>query len=78
MVAHNHNWAMISEASPGSAKPKITELFVHMAHASSDHGCLEVTDLKWPHNFNFDQAKWWDKGWFLGWVDVKCEKLGGS
>ncbi len=39
---------MVSEASPGSAEPKMNELFIHMAHACSDCAWAEVTDLKPP------------------------------
>ena len=38
LIAHKHNPAMISDASPGAADPKMNESFVHMAwHLTTVH-----------------------------------------
>jgi hypothetical protein len=38
---HKHNSTLVSDASPGTAAPKMNESFVHMAHVSSDCACAQ-------------------------------------
>jgi hypothetical protein len=57
---------MASNASPGTATPKMNESFVHMAHVSSDHACAQDGYLKRPHPNIIDGDMRWDSGWFLG------------
>jgi hypothetical protein len=38
---NKHNSTMISDASPGTATPKMNKSFVHIAHVSSDHACTQ-------------------------------------
>jgi hypothetical protein len=64
-MAHKHNLTMVSDASPGSANPKMNESFVHMAHASSDHERIGWY-FKHPHPTVIDGDMRWDSGWFLG------------
>jgi hypothetical protein len=40
---------MVSDASPGTAAPKMNKSFVHMAHASSNCACAQDGYLKCPH-----------------------------
>ncbi len=40
---------MVSNASPGTATPKMNKYFVHMAHVSSDCACAQDGCLKHPH-----------------------------
>jgi hypothetical protein len=46
---HKHNSTMVSDASPGTAAPKMKESFVHMAHVSSYCACAQDCYLKRPH-----------------------------
>jgi hypothetical protein len=57
---------MVSDASPGTAAPKINKSFVHMAHVSSDCACAQDGYLKRPHPTIIDGDMRWDSGWFLG------------
>jgi hypothetical protein len=36
---HKHNSTIVSDASPGTAAPKMNKSFIHMAHVSSDRAC---------------------------------------
>jgi hypothetical protein len=36
-----HYLTMVSDASPGTAAPKMNKSFVHMAHVSSDCACTQ-------------------------------------
>jgi hypothetical protein len=54
---HKHNSTMVSNASPGTAAPKMNKYFVHMAHMSSDRTCTQ--------DGYFGDMRW-DSGWFLG------------
>ncbi len=56
---------MVSDASPGTAAPKINESFVHMAHVSSDRACAQGGYLKHPNPTIIDGDMGWDSGWFL-------------
>ena len=56
---------MVSDASPGTATPKMNESFVHMAHVSSDRACAQDEYLKRPHPAIIDGNMRWDSGWFL-------------
>jgi hypothetical protein len=40
---------MVSEASPGSANPKMNESFIQMAHTFSDRACAQDGYFKRPH-----------------------------
>jgi hypothetical protein len=57
---------MVSNASPGTAAPKMNNSFVHMAHVSSDRACAQDGYLKCPHLTIIDGDMRWDSGWFLG------------
>ncbi len=43
---HRHNSTMVSDASTGTAAPKMNESFVHMARVSSDRACTQDGYLK--------------------------------
>jgi hypothetical protein len=57
---------MVSDASPGTAAPKMNEYFVYMAYVSSDCACAQDGYLKCPHLTIIDGDMRWDSGWFLG------------
>jgi hypothetical protein len=40
-VRPKHNSTMVSDASPGTADPKMNKSFVHTAHISSDCACAQ-------------------------------------
>ncbi len=61
---------MISNASPGTAAPKMNESFVHMARASSDRADAQDGYLKRPHPTIIDGDMRWDSSWFLGGLGV--------
>ncbi len=61
---------MVSNASPGTAIPKMNESFVQMAHVSSKHACAQDGYLKRSHPIIFDGDMRWDSGWFLGGLGV--------
>ncbi len=61
---------MVSDASPGTAAPKMNESFVHLAHVSSSHACAQDGYLKHPHPTIIDGDMRWDSGWFLGDIGV--------
>jgi hypothetical protein len=63
---HKQNSTMVSDASPGTAAPKMNKSFVHMAHVSSDRACAQDGYLKRPHPTIIDRDMRWDSGWFLG------------
>jgi hypothetical protein len=81
-MAHKQNSTMVSDASPSSADPKMSESFIHMAHASSD--CASTYDgyFKRPHPTVIVGDMRLDSGWFLGGFGVvgllTRDKLGGS
>jgi len=55
---------MVSDASPGTATPKMNESFVHTAHMSSDHACAQDSYFKCPHPTIIGGDKRWDSDWF--------------
>ncbi len=57
---------MVSNASPGTAAPKMNKSFLHVAHLSSDCACIQDGYLKHPHPTIIDGDMRWDSGWFLG------------
>jgi hypothetical protein len=63
---HKNNSTMVSDASPGTAAPKMNESFVLMAHASYDHACAQDGNLKHPYPTIIDGEMRWDSGWVLG------------
>jgi hypothetical protein len=46
---HKHNSTIVSDASQGTAAPKMNKSFVHMAHVSSDRECAQDSYLESPH-----------------------------
>jgi hypothetical protein len=67
---HKNNSTMVSDASLGTATPKMNKSFVHMAHVSSDRACAQDGYLKRPHRTIIDGDMMWDSGWFLGGLGV--------
>jgi hypothetical protein len=61
---------MVSDASPGTAAPKMNESFVHMAHVSSIHACAQDGYLKRPHPTIIGGDMMWDSGWLLSGLGV--------
>jgi hypothetical protein len=61
-----HNSTMVSNASPGTAVPKMNKSIIHMAHVSSNHACTKDGYLKCPHPTIIDGDMRWVSGWFLG------------
>jgi hypothetical protein len=61
---HKHNLTMVSNASPGSAAPKMNVSFVHMAHVSSNCAYAQDWYMRLPHRAIFDGDMRWDSGWF--------------
>jgi hypothetical protein len=61
---------MVSDASPGTAAPKMNKYFVHMAHVSSDRACTQDGYSKLPHPTIIDGDMRWDSGWFFGGLGV--------
>jgi len=57
---------MVSNASPGTADPKMNESFVHTAHMSSDHARAQGGYFKRPHPTIIDGDMGSDSDWFLG------------
>ena len=64
-VRPKHNLTMVSDASPGTADPKMNESFVHTAQMSSDHACTQDGYFKRPHPTIIDDDKRSDSGWFF-------------
>ncbi len=60
-----HNSSMVSDASPGTATPKMSKYFVCMAHVSSDRACAQDGYLKCPHPTIIDGDMRLDSSWFL-------------
>jgi hypothetical protein len=59
---HKHNLTMVSDASPGTAAPKMNEHFIHMAHMSSNRACAQDSYLKHPHPIIIDRNMRWNSG----------------
>ena len=62
---HKNKSTIVSDASPGTASPKMNKSFVLMAHVSSNHACAQEGYLKRPHPTIIDGDMRWDSGWFL-------------
>jgi hypothetical protein len=60
-----HNSTMFTNASSGTATPKMNKSFVHMAHVSSDHACKQDGYLKCPHPTIIGEDMRWGSGWIL-------------
>ena len=63
-VRPKHNSTMVSDASPGTADPKMNESFVHTEQMSYDRACAQDGYFKRPHPTIIDDDKWSDSGWF--------------
>jgi hypothetical protein len=61
---------MVSDASPGTAAPKMKDSFIHMGHVSSNRACAQDGYLKRPHLTIIDGDMRWDSGWFLDGLGV--------
>jgi hypothetical protein len=57
---------MVSDASSGTAAPKMNKSFIHVAHVSSNHACAQDGYLAHPHLTIIDGDMRWDIGWFWG------------
>ncbi len=68
---HKNNSTMVSNASPGTAAPKMNKSFVLMAHVSSDGACAQDGYLKRPLLTIIDGDMRWDSGWVLGGFGVE-------
>ncbi len=55
---------MVSNASPGTAAPKMNKSFVHMAHVSFDRICTQDGYLKQPHPTIIEGDMRWGSVWF--------------
>ncbi len=55
---------MVSDASPGTADPKMNESFVHTVQMSSNRACAQDGYFKHPHLTIIDDDKRSDSGWF--------------
>ncbi len=79
---YKHNSTMVSDASQGTATPKINESFIHMAHVSSNRACAQDGYSKRPHPTIIDGDMRQDSGlvfgWFLNWGTPDTHQLGGS
>jgi hypothetical protein len=64
VVRPKHNLTMVSDASPGTADPKMNESFVHTVLMSSDHACTQIGYFKHLHPTIIDGDKTSDSGWF--------------
>jgi hypothetical protein len=70
MDGHKNNSTMVSDASPGTATPKINKSFVHMVHVSSDCACAQDGYLKHHHPTIIGGDMRWDSGWISGGLGV--------
>jgi hypothetical protein len=57
---------MVSNASSGTATPKMNKSFIHMAHVFSNRACAQDGYLKRPHPTIIEGDMRWDSGWFWG------------
>jgi hypothetical protein len=67
---HKHNLTMVSNASPGTATPKMIKSFVYMAHVSLDRACAQDGYLKLPQPTIIDGDMRWDSHRFLDGLGV--------
>jgi hypothetical protein len=65
---------MVSDASPGTAAPKMNESFVHMARVYSDCPCAQDGYLKRPHLIIIDRDMKWTVVGF--WVVLELGDIG--
>ncbi len=70
IAGHKNSLTMVSNASPGTAAPKMNDSFILMAHVSSDRACAQDGYLKSPHLVIIDGDMRWDSGWVLGGLGV--------
>jgi hypothetical protein len=63
-VRPKHNSTMVSDASPGTADPKMNVVFVHTAQMSSNHACAQDGFFEHPHPTIIDGDKRLNSGWF--------------
>jgi hypothetical protein len=56
---------MVSDASPGTANPKMNKSFVYTAQMSSDRACAQDGYFERPHPTIIDGVKGSDSGWFF-------------
>jgi hypothetical protein len=56
---------MVSDASPGTADPKMNKSFVHTAQMSSNRACAQDGYFECPHPTIIDGDKGSDSGWFF-------------
>jgi hypothetical protein len=63
---------MVSDASPGTADPKMNESFVLKAQMSSDRACAQDGYFERPHPTIIDGDKGLDSGCFF-----VCFEVGG-
>ncbi len=63
-VRPKHNSTMVSDASPGTIDPKMSESLVHTAQMSPDRACAQDGYFKRPHPTIIDGDKRLDSGWF--------------
>jgi hypothetical protein len=57
---------MVSDASSGTAAPKINKSFVHLARVSSNHACAQDGYLTCPNPTIIGGDMRRDSGWVLG------------
>ncbi len=60
---------MVSDASPGTAAPKMNKSFIHMVYVSSGRACAQEGYLKGPHPTiidGYEVGQWLGFGWFGG------------
>ena len=57
---------MVSDASLGTADPKMNESFVHTAHTYSDRASAQDGYFKRPYPTTIDGDMWSDSGRFWG------------
>jgi hypothetical protein len=60
-----HNSTMVSDASPGTADPKMNESLVNTAQMSSDRACAQDGYFERPYPTIIDDDKRSDSGWFF-------------
>jgi hypothetical protein len=61
-----HDSTMVSDASPGTATPKMNKSFVQRTRVCSDRPYAQDGYLKHPHPTIIDGDMRWDSGWVLG------------
>jgi hypothetical protein len=69
--SYKNNLSMVSNASPGTAAPKMNKSFILMAHVSSNRAWAQDGYLKCPHPIIIDGDVRWDCGWFWGGLGVE-------